>query len=167
MSEHKQREKSASLIRLIEASEQERVAMHLIFANLTRAKGVEQSRQRRCRENFKLNEAAEAMADAEAAAEAAAEEKARKLPVTAVVEPKPVRISQFSPVLVEYETTADVIEYFSKLCETTDIPGGWLMYSGNVLERMEDKSYKAPSVRATEEREKAAAEARPVEDRLL
>jgi uncharacterized protein YdiU (UPF0061 family) len=142
MSESKQREKSAGLTRWIEASEQERVAMSMILTNLARAKGPNQSRHRRCYEQFQLLAAAEAMADAEAAAEELAEEKSKSL--NRHVDPKGVRISQFSAELVEYEITQDVIEYFTKLHEEADVPGGWNIYSGSVKERMEDKSYKAP-----------------------
>lgn len=143
MGDAKKREQSIALTRMIEASEAERVAMSMILGGLVRAKGPNQSRHRRCYEQFRLVDAAEAMADAEAIAEAECEVLIAKGRLQA--QPKPVRLSQFSSDLVEYEVTQDVIEYFTKTCDEADIPGGWLVYSGNVKERMEDKSYRAPS----------------------
>jgi hypothetical protein len=148
MSESKQRARSESVGKWIEASEQERTAILWFFSNFVRPKGGDQASHRRLFKNFALRAMSRMIDESEAKAEAEAEEKNRAA--------KPTRIAQFSAELVEYETSADVIEYFVKTTENGEVPGGWIDYIGEVRDRMQDKQYKAPSVQDAEAQSKAA-----------
>jgi hypothetical protein len=143
MSEHKLRESSENLTILIEASDQERAAIAGFLNNFVRPKGhVDQKRHRRLFKNFKLRqiEIETDRLEAVEAGRAAANN----------TKPKPIGVTDFSDELKEYPTTADVVEYFLKTTDNAEIPGSWVNYVGEVQDRMEDKSYRAPSLRAAE-----------------
>lgn len=143
MGEAKQRKENAKVAKFVEASEQERVAL----ANLleaTRPKGeVDQRRWQRLYDDFEIEpvDVAREKADLKAVEEAQGDPSRKQ----------PVRISQFSADLEEFETTADTIEFYLNTMKTTDLPGAFLKYLNRIRDRMEGKDgYTAPSQKVVE-----------------
>jgi len=154
MGEANKRKETSGLTRMIEASAQERWAINLVFERLVSGKGGNQPRLRQAMKQLKLGD----IVKVNALLETKLEEEAKK--AGPLEKPRPVKFSDFSSELREYEMTNDAIEYVSKTFADLDIPAMWLAYTGEVTDRMEDKSYTAPSQKVVE----IAAEPAPAEE---
>lgn len=136
MSESKQREKAPSVVRVIHASEQQRVTMVLFMNNRVQPEGrTDQRRFQRLFDHFDLVDMEEAF-DGRAAAEVKTA-RAESRPEV------PIKISDFSAIAEEFKTTADVVEFFLKVTKDK-IPGAWIRYLLPVIDQMEDEP--APAV---------------------
>ena len=136
---------AATTVKIIEANEQERVAMAAWFSQAINPKE---------RVNIRRHEQLFVDFDLDAADEE--NHRRIKAQVALQAEGKPVlavRFQDFDPELVEYETTKDVVDYFleNTLDRKEGVAGNCARFLLHVGERMlGTDDYKAPSVKAAE-----------------
>lgn len=138
MGEAKQRAKTANDPKIIEASEQERIACVLFFAGISPDNRQELRRYERLFSDFDLDAADEA--------------RIARLKQAKETGEDGVALSAWSSQKAEYTTTKDVIEYFLKATDAK-IPGPVGRHILPLAERMlalEEGSYTAPSQKVVE-----------------